>query len=196
MTYSTTITAASLRVRESRLLADLLLEGVDEEQWRERVVAQNLLQMKSEHSVRKVAGVLRARLEPMGSGLWRMVRDGDQVLATQACLAAAIKHSRLLGDFLDLVVRDQRATFATELPAYVWSGYIQSCRSRDPDMPMWSEQTVERLRSSVFNMLAEAGYLKDSRGGALQNVYVDDQLSEYLRNRGETYVLRCLEVAE
>ena len=45
-------------------------------------------------------------------------------------------------------------------------------------------------------MLAEAGYLKDTRPLLRQNVFLDAELSECLRNRGETYVLRCMEVAE
>ena len=45
-------------------------------------------------------------------------------------------------------------------------------------------------------MLAEAGYLQDTRTLLLQNVFIDQQLSAYLRDRGETYVLRCLEVTE
>ena len=49
---------------------------------------------------------------------------------------------------------------------------------------------------AVFSMLAEAGYLKDTRSLLLQNVFVDAQLAAYLRDQGETYVLRCLEVAE
>jgi len=30
----------------------------------------------------------------------------------------------------------------------------------------------------------------------LQNVFVDTQLAAWLRDRGETYVLRCMEVTE
>ena len=78
----------------------------------------------------------------------------------------------------------------------MWNEYIAGCRGRDPDMPHWSDSTVARLRSAVFSMLAEAGYLKDTRSLLLQNVFVDAQLAAYLRDRGETYVLRCMEVAE
>ena len=78
----------------------------------------------------------------------------------------------------------------------MWTEYIEGCRGRDPDMPHWSDSTLARLRSAVFSMLAEAGYLKDTRTLLLQNVFVDDQLAAYLRDRGETYVLRCMEVAQ
>lgn len=53
-------------------------------------------------------------------------------------------------------------------------------------MPLWSDSTVVKLRSSVFTMLAEAGYVKDSRSLLLQNVFLDDQLAAYLRENGES----------
>jgi hypothetical protein len=125
-----------------------------------------------------------------------MVRDGGREQATQAAFAGAVKHSRILGDFMDLTIREQRALFAKELENRMWTEYIGGCRGRDPDMPHWSDTTVVRLRSAVFSMLAEAGYLKDTRTLLLQNVFIDQQLAAYLRDRGETYVLRCMEVAE
>lgn len=125
-----------------------------------------------------------------------MVRDGGQEQATQAAFAGAVKHSRLIGDFMDLTMREQRALFAKKLEKRVWSDYMEGCRGRDPDMPYWSDTTVAKLRSVVFSMLAEAKYLKDTRSLLLQTVFVDAQLDAYLKDRGETYVLRCLQVME
>jgi len=125
-----------------------------------------------------------------------MVRDGGRTQATQAAFASAVKNSRLLGDFMDITLREQHMLFAKNLEHRIWNEYIAGCRGRDPDMPHWSDATVARLRSAVFSMLAEAGYLKDTRSLLLQNVFVDAQLAGHLRDRGETYVLRCMEVTE
>lgn len=196
MIYTATITSASLRLRESRIVAGLLIDGVDADAWKEAVLEENVLQMRSVESIKRISRLLRARLEPMGRGLWEIVRNGDREQATQAAFAAAVKNSRLLGDFMDITMREQKALFANKLEYRMWTDYIEGCRGRDPDMPHWSDATIARLRSAVFSMLAEAGYLKDTRSLLLQNVFVDAQLAAYLREHGETYVLRCLEVAE
>ena len=196
MIYTATITSASLRLRESRIVADLLLQGVNDEAWKEAIVGQNVLQMGSVESIKRISRLLRARLEALGEGLWRMICDGEQEQATQAAFAGAVKNSRLLGDFMDITMREQRTVFAKRLEYRMWNEYIAGCRGRDPDMPHWSDATVARLRSAVFSMLAEAGYLKDTRSLLLQNVFVDAQLASYLRNRGESFVLRCMEVTE
>ena len=196
MIYTATITSASLRLRESRIVAGLLLAGVDERGWKKAVVEQNVLQMGSVESIRRISGLLRARLEPLGEDIWGMVRDGSREVATQALFAGAVRNSRLLGDFMDITIREQRALFAKKLEYRMWNEYIEGCRGRDPDMPLWSDATVARLRSAVFSMLSEAGYLKDTRSLLLQNVFVDGQLAAILRDQGETYVLRCMEVTE
>ncbi len=194
--YTATITSASLRLRESRIIADLLLRDLEPHEWRDTLLGQNVLQMGSPESIKRIARLLRARLEPLGDTLWEMVRDGDRHLATQAAFAGATKNSRLLGDFLDIAIREQRALFNTHLNAHVWNDYIAGCRGRDPEMPLWSDQTLRRLRSAVFNILAETQYLDNTRNLRLQPVFVDPQLSAYLRERGESYVLRCMEVME
>jgi hypothetical protein len=196
MIYTTTITAASLHLRESRVIADLLMQGISDTAWNEAIFKMNVLQMDSPESIRIVARLLRARIEPFGRGLWQMVRDGDREQATQAAFAGAIKDSRLLGDFMDITLREQRALFTKKLEHHVWTGYIEGCRGRDPEMPHWSDSTVARLRSSVFSMLAEAGYLESTRSLLLQNVFVDAKLAQLLDDLGESYVLRCLQVAE
>lgn len=196
MIYTATISSTPLRLRETRIVADLLLQGLSKEEWNTAIVDQNVLQVDSTVGVIRSSRILRARLEPLGEGLWSMVRDGDRDLATQAALAGAIKHSRLLGDFMDITMREQRRLFAKSLEPYMWSEYIAGCRGRDPDMPHWSDTTIAKLRSVVFSMLAEAGYLKDTKSLLMENVFVHESLGGYLRDRGERYTLRCLQVTE
>ena len=94
--------AGSLKVAESRTIADLLLRGATAHDWRTELVEKNVLQIRSPETAVRLGQLLRARLESMQPALWEMVRDGSALLATHACLAAAVKHSPLLGDFLDI----------------------------------------------------------------------------------------------
>ena len=164
--------------------------------WRTAIYDDNLLQTGSRATASNLSRALRSRLEPLGAPLWAMVCDGDRTQATQALLAGTIRTSALLGDFMDIALREQRALFAPTLELRVWSDYIDGCRGRDPDMPAWSPSTLRRLRSVVFSMLAEAGYLGDTKTRRLQPVFVDDALRNLLEVSGERYVLRCLEVME
>jgi hypothetical protein len=134
-------------------------------------------------------------LELMGPDLWMLVRDGKGSVATHATFAAAVKHSPLLGDFLGIVVAEQYRRFGKAISNTMFGDYLEGCRERDPQMPMWTEATRLRIRSSVFQMLAQAGYLENTRTLKLQPVHIADQVIQYLEANREEYVLRCLQVS-
>lgn len=192
--YTATLTTGSLKLRESRIVAGLLLDGVSGVAWKEAVARQNVLQSRASGSAAVLARLLRARLERFDRPLWMMVRDGSKELATQALLACAIKHSALLRDFLDLVLRSEYRLFRLHLSTGVWSAYLDGCRSRDPSMPEWSESTRHRLRSTVFQILAQVGYLEDTRTREIKPVRILPELVAYLRARDENHLLRCLQL--
>ena len=192
MRYKADMTAGALKVAESRVIADLLLSGVDKAGWHRAIYDENVLQARSPKTAKRLRTLIRNRLETMTADLWLLVRDGTGDEATHACLAAAVKHSFLLGDFLDLVVRDQYKLYAETLSKNLWPDYVEDCRSRDPEMPEWSESTIARLRSSVFLILAEAGYLDGVRTAKLQTVHIVKPVLRYLRKHDEQYVLNCI----
>jgi len=195
MRYKADITAGALKLPESRLVADLLLRKVDVEGWKDAIVTKNVLQARSPATARRLTKLVRGRLETMGPDLWKLVRDGKGSVAAHAAFAAAVKHSPLLGDFLDLVVGEQYRVFSTALSNKVFDDYLDGCRGRDPRMPQWNETTRRRLRSSVFQMLAQAGYVETTRSLKLQTVHVAEQVLRCLRAGGEEYVLRCIQVS-
>ncbi len=193
--YHADITAGSLKVPESRVVADLLLRDVDARGWDDAILSQNLLQTRNPATAKRLARLIRKRLELMKPDLWQLIRDGISTVATHACLAAAVKHSPLLGDFLDLVVRDQYRAFAPALTKQLWEDYLIDCQGRDRDMPQWNESTRRRLRSSVFQMLAQAGYIENTRSLKLQPVHIAHEVVLYLSDHQEADVLRCIQVS-
>jgi hypothetical protein len=192
--YRADLTAGSLKITESRVIADLLLRGMPETDWKQAMVKDNLLKVKNPATAIRLARLIRQRLETMSPELWQMVRDGTVTVATDALLAAAVKHSPLLGDFLDLVVKDQYRRFGKVLTKKLWLDYLEDCRGRDAQMPQWQESTIRRMGSSVFQILAQAGYIKDTRTMLLQRAHITDEVISYLERNKDEYVLRCITI--
>ena len=195
MRYAATLTAGALKPAESRIVADLLLRGVTGEAWRVAIEQDNVLQAKSIATAKRLARLIRDRLAPFDPSMWEMVRDSASPVVQHALLAAAVKHSPLLGDFLDLVVREQFRRFAPTLPISLWEDYLLDCRGRDPEMPWWNESTRRRLRSSIYHCLAQAGFLENTRSLKLQPVFIATPVLRLLESRDERYLLRCLQVS-
>ena len=193
--YNANLVKASLKLEESRIIASLLLQGADEAQWRQAILVDNVLQKRSPSTANTFAVFIRQRLGLMTPELWFLIRDGSNVVATQAVLAATVKHSRLLGDFLDLVVRDGLRLFKTALTNKDWEDFVVGCVARDPHVSDWTPAVVTKLRQNVFRILGEAGYVADTKTLALQRMTVVPEIVRYLEENNERYVLRCIQVA-
>lgn len=193
--YKAEITAGALKLPESRIIAGLLLHQIDADGWKDAIVTKNVLQSRSPATARRLTRLIRGRLETMGPDLWKLVRDGKGTVAAHAVFAAAVKHSRLLGDFLGGVVAEQYRLFSPALSPKLFADYLEDCRGRDPEMPQWNETTRRRLRSSVFQMLAQAGYIENTRSLKLQTVHIADQVLRYLKANKENSILRSIQVA-
>jgi len=193
--YKADLTAGSLKLPESRIIADLLLRELSANDWQEAIERRNVLRTKQVATAQRLTRLIRGRLETMGPELWKIVRDGAGTVAAHAVLAAAVKHSPLLGDFLAQVVAAQYRLFSPTLPTGIFSHWLEECRERDALMPLWNESTLRRLRSTVFQVLAQAGYIDSTRTRRLQTVHIAEQVLRYLKNHKEDYVLHCIQVS-
>ena len=194
--YKANFTKGGLMVPESRIVAGLLLEGIDAARWKQAIEIDNALAKRSRTTASTKAALIRARLQTMTEDLWRLVRDGSTPVATHAVFAATITYSPLIGDFLDRVVRDLYRRFEKTLKPQHWDRYLEDCRSRDLFMPEWSEGTLDSLRTRMFGMMTEAGYLSDSRTRLLKPVQLSPEVARYLRESERSYALRCMELTE
>lgn len=192
--YQANFTKCSLIVPESRIIAGLLLQGIEGSDWDKQVRDLNVLQKRTAKTADSYATLARSRLQTMGADLWEFVRDGSAPLATHAVLAATVKFSPLFGDFMRTVVRDQFRRFATHLETRHWDAYIEDSLRSQPNMPTLSDSTRVKLRQNAMRMLAEAGFIENTRSLRLRSQSIEPAVLHYLRQHHEQYVLDCLQV--
>ncbi|MDR2344802.1 MAG: DUF1819 family protein [Planctomycetaceae bacterium] len=192
--YSTEITAGSLKVTESRVIAGLLLDKVDHAAWKSALVKENVLQTRSPQTAYRLAQLIRNRLETMPPDLWKLVRDGNKLVATHACLAATVKRNAIVADFFRFVVHEQFRLYEDKLTNRDWIDFIYDCQCRVPNLPQWRENTIIRMRSSVFQILEQAGYIDNTVSRKLRYVYIADEVLQFLCENKEQTVLHCIQL--
>ena len=196
VTYNGDIVAGSLLITESRIIAKLLLRETNEAGWHRAIVIDNLLQKRSPVAAQRQARLIKNRLSLMGPDLWEMVHTGTADLSTQALLAAAIKHSRLLGDFIETVAKEHWRTFNKKITIRDWENYLETCAQIDPKINAWTDSTRSKLKQIIFRILAESKYLESTRSGKLLPVSVLPEIKNYLVVNSEKYVLNCMEATQ
>ena len=194
--YHGEIVAGSLLIRESRMIAGLLLENADSNQWHQATEIENILQKRSPAAAKRQAKLIRNRLILMKPELWEMIREGSADIAVQAALAATIKHSRLVGDFMDTVIRQNWLIFSKKITSRDWEEFFETCIQIDTNVGNWTESTRKKLKQVVFRIMAESKYIASTRNPELQPVSVLPEIIGYLNKYSEDYVLRCMRVTE
>jgi hypothetical protein len=195
--YNGHITAGALLIPESRAVASLLKnKDLTPDQWQQAITVDNILQKRSPETAKRQARLIKNRLSLMPSSFLDLIEHPSHEVVTQALLAAAIKHSRLIGDFLDQVVREHWRTFQKQLTNRDWQNFLHLCSQRDPHVESWSESTADKLRRVVFTILVQASYIDGARSRNLLPVTVNTEVREFLVKYDEKYVLHCMQAAE
>ena len=78
MRYKADLTAGSLKVPESRIIAD---KQVDRQGWQKAIVDQCASGSQSGNGDSSY-GLIKGRLQLMDAELWKLVRDGTGLIAT------------------------------------------------------------------------------------------------------------------
>jgi len=174
----------------------LLLEKLSVDDWHRALVIDNILQKKSPATAKRQARLIRARLETVTPDLWGLVISGAYETTVQALLGAAIKQSRLLGDFMHEVVRPSFKTFDRKLSLKAWSDFLEMCEHRDSGVTTWAQSTRRKLGQVIFRILAEARYVDSTRSLTLVPVSIAPEIRKYLVENKEDYALRAMEACQ
>lgn len=193
--YDSDLIGGSLQVRESRIVADLLLQDASPEQWHEVIQQQNRLQKRAPASAKRVAQAIRKRLERLDAPFWRAIRDGDDELATQVVFCSALERNLLLVEFIETVLKDAFVTRAGVLESYHWNEFLDERSHRDSAITTWTESSRKKMAQVVYRMLTEVGLLKSTRNMKLQNLMIRSEVRVLLDDCYRNRIKACLEVS-
>jgi hypothetical protein len=193
--YNAEISAGSLMLLESRRIATLLLAHPTKEQWSEALKSDNVLQKRAPTTARRQARLIRNRLEKLEEEAWSLIAVGSQEVATQLLFAAAIKHSRILSDFLrDIYAGRLRRLETTLAPAKDWESFNADCIQRDPEFANFSDTTRVKMLQVILRILAECRYIDSTKTLRLTPPHLHPDVIRYLKKHDEIMVLTLMDM--
>lgn len=179
-------------VRESRSVAELLLDEVDDARWYQAIIVENRLQKNRPATAKRAAQAIRKRLEKLEPPFWEALRNGDDQLASQVSFCAAMARNLLLVEFLERVVADAFLTKAEKLQPYQWEEFLAERIYRDAAILNWTESSRRKMGQVVFRMLAEVGILDSSRSRRFQSFLPRPEVMALLKTHRHTRLQGCL----
>jgi len=190
--YDSDLIGGSLMVRESRIVAELLLSGVDDAAWKAAIYDENRLQKARPATAKRLAQAIRKRLVRLPPSFWQVLHDGDDQLATQVSFCAALARNLLLVEFLETVVADAFVTQAERLEPYQWDDFLADRAFRDPAILGWTEASRRKMGQVAFRMLTEVGLMGDTRNRKLRTILVRNEVIDLLLQHDLMRIQQCL----
>jgi len=190
--YDSDLIGGSLMVRESRIVAELLLAGADDAAWKASIMDENRLQKTRPASAKRMAQAIRKRLERLPPAFWQTLRDGDDQLATQVAFCAALARNLLLVEFLETVVADAFVVQSETLEPYQWDDFLADRAYRDPAITGWAASSRRKMGQVAFRMLCEVGLMTNNRNRKLRPLLLRPEVVELLEQHHLERLLDCL----
>lgn len=192
--YNAEIVAGALIPNESRIIAQLILDGTPERQLKHLLTVDNILQKRSPATAVRAAELIKKRFALVSKDLLKIIVSGSRQALMQALLAAAIKHNKLIGDFLLLVVKEKWRLFETKLVPSDWENFLRDCEQLDETVLKWKQTTRDKLGQVVKKCLVEAGFLESATNPTITPIIILPEIKTYLLENNEDYVLECMSI--
>jgi hypothetical protein len=178
--YLGDIIGGSIMLRESRLIAQLLLSTPGEVAWSQKIEHENILQKSSTHSAKRFASTIRKRLMPLGDEFMQALVDADDALASQLLLLGVMNDSPVMMDFMKSELADAHRMFREKLDGDRWMEFYEQRTRVIPELAKYSESSIRKMGSNVIKILADTDYLESGRSKLLQTVYVQAEVLDWV----------------
>lgn len=182
--YHLGFTVGGLFLHEGRHLARLLLELGDLAALRERILAENLLQVRTLSSLKRLCRECVGRLAHFQENELRFLTSASQRESGYLLWLAACRHYPFLTDFALEVLDERFMTLQPCLPVSAFMIFFQDKALFHPELERLSSTTLRKVRQVVFRMLREASLL-DTADNILPAIPGSEEMTEILLRRRE-----------
>lgn len=189
--YSASLTGEPFLHYELVQIAKLKFKGLSDTEIAQKISAENIFKYKTNKRVsRRIAAVLR-RLSCLDHTLIKLLIDGRYETSRIVTFYSILKTNKLVHDFLSEVVKENYILHKT-LSFTTFDIFLQSKEEQNPEISSWSESTKKKVRQVVFRILAEAGFIKSSKGMSIVKPLISPELVAHLSSRGDIEILKAL----
>ncbi|EKA7348149.1 DUF1819 family protein [Vibrio vulnificus] len=191
--YLGDLIGGSLMIKESQLIADLLLSQPSKEQWDDAIVNQNILQKRSPASAKRNAATINKRIGSLSKEFLSALANANHEAAAQLMMAATLINSPLLADFMRTVVMDAKRMYRESIDNKDW-GYFWEDKCRlYPEFAEMSESSTYKIAQVAFKVMTDGGFLESTKSKVLTNIYIEPDVRSLLIEMDLEDIIQAME---
>jgi hypothetical protein len=186
------MTGSGFLMFEFKQLAVLKLEGLSDEEIREKVIDENHFQYKKVTTIKRSFSYLMKRVNSLDETLLQMVVQEPTNVGKVINFYSILKIDVLFFEFMEEVIEKilQQGTGVLEKKEI--NVFFTSKAEQSEFLRNLAESTERRLKSAYLKVLMEVGIMKDLKTREVSRLVIDDQLKQYLIRIGEERYLKVM----
>lgn len=181
---SGSLTREQYLFNETRVVGELYLQGMTDEEIIEKVYNENMFRYPTEKMLRNIARVCLKRIHALEDDrLIKALVEMPGSIAKQVCLYAMMKQNRLINDFMLKVIGHKFIERDYGFSKLVVSSFLIDLQEQDPWVASWSPSTINKIRQVIVKTLVDNEYLDDNKSRQLNTITINSVLEEVLRDK-------------
>lgn len=189
MEYSAGMVSQLFAFVETKKTAELMVQGLSKEQMREKVMSENLYQLKNEMRLRKTFNYVYNRLNSLPEGAIELLVKVDNENAKLLTLIGIMNTDKLFFEFVYEVYRGRIILGEKSIEQRDINGFFDEKARQSEEVASWSESATKKLKQCYIKNLVDAGLLETTKYKEIKHALVNYRIEELLTKHGmQTYI--------
>lgn len=191
--YSTTLNTRPFLYRETKMIAELIDQGLSEEVLLNKVIEDNIFQVKSIDRRKRFYSEIKKRLNELDSYLFDKLLVSDTSTSKLILLYAILKKDSLFYEWMREVVWDKILTLNYSLTKFDTEVFFTNKEEQSEQVAAWKRITKDYLVDAYHQTLVEAELaVKKEADLFLHLPIISSQVEQYLKSEKEKHIVEVL----
>ncbi|WP_339013698.1 DUF1819 family protein [Fusobacterium animalis] len=187
------ITAENFYLIEMKNTCKFILENKVEEDLKNLLKANNILETVSESNFSKKFNTINKRLKSLTDNLKKEIIDIDLTSAKFINLYSILCNERFILEFLEEVVKEKYDNYDYSIKESDFSNYMETKSEQSKVIQNWTAEGKRKMLVKVKNFLTEGGFLEKNKDGyKIIKPIVDLVVIDEIKENGNRKILKIM----
>ena len=187
------ITAENFYLIEMKNTCKFILENKLEEDLKNLLKKNNILETFSESNFSKKYNTINKRLKSLTDNLKKQIVNTDLASAKFINLYSILCNERFILEFLEEVVKEKYDNYDYYIKESDFSNYMETKSEQSKVIQNWTAEGKRRMLIKVKNFLTEGGYLEKNKDGyKILKPIVDLAVIDEIKENGNRKILKIM----
>ena len=187
------ITAENFYLIEMKNTCKFILENKVEEDLKNLLKANNILETVSESNFSKKFNTINKRLKCLTDNLKKQIVDTDLASAKFINLYSILCNERFILEFLEEVVKEKYDNYDYSIKESDFLNFMETKSEQSKVIQNWTAEGKRRMLIKVKNFLTEGGFLEKNKDGyKILKPIVDLAVIDEIKENGNEKILKIM----